>query len=47
MEPNLRNELGRARLEDLLREARRESGRDRPRSTPRRPAPEHEAGPWS
>ena len=47
MEPNLRNELGRARLEDLLREARRESGAGRIPSTPRRPAPRHEAGPWS
>ncbi len=47
MEPNLRNELGRERLEDLLREARRESGADRRRATPRRPAPRNEAGPWS
>jgi hypothetical protein len=46
MEPNLRNELGRERLRDLLREARRESGTDRT-PTPRRPAPKHEAGPWS
>jgi hypothetical protein len=47
MEPNVRNELGRARLEDLLREARRGSGTGHTRSTPRRPAPEPEAGPWS
>jgi hypothetical protein len=47
MEPNLRNELARARLEDLLREARRGSHLGRSRSTPRRPAPRHEAGPWS
>lgn len=47
MEPNLRNELGRARLDDLLREARRESGTGRSPATPRRPAPRDEAGPWS
>ncbi|MFN8232108.1 MAG: hypothetical protein U0V56_01030 [Actinomycetota bacterium] len=47
MGPDVRNELGRARLEDLLREARREAGAGRTSSTPRRPAPRHEAGPWS
>jgi hypothetical protein len=47
MEPNVRNELGRERLEDLLREAWRESGTDRRGATPRRPAPRSEADPWS
>jgi hypothetical protein len=47
MGPNLRNELGRARLDDLLREARRASAATPSHTTPRRPRPRREAGPWS
>jgi hypothetical protein len=47
MEPNIKGELVRERVRDLIAGSRRAAGTDATRTPPRRPAPQHEAGPWS